>query len=416
VIARLRASQTIRHGVIVFGGIVVASLFNYLFYMLMGRRLGVEGYGVVTSLASALLVVSAPALVGQLIAARLAADLEARGDAPALRRLADLITMWSLGVAGVVVALGLLAREPLAAFFNLVDSGPIVMTVIGLGIFLVVSVQRGVFQGAHQFGDLAASMSIESVTKVAFALMLVGALGPSGALLGLAISVLIALVYNLFTFHRRFGIRRAAVALDRGLIIRVISHVGLGQLTIILLSFYDVPLVKHLFDARSAGLYAAAALVGRAVLSAVAFVPILVLPKATARAAAGRSTVPLLVAALGLSAGIVGIAILCGALFPGFIVKLIAGAAFGEAAPLVFLYVLASGALALANVVAAYRMGLHQYDFVVPALVVALGEIGVLLVWHPTLVAVVTVLLTGHACVFAATLFRLNRTVPVTER
>ena len=53
-------------------------------------------------------------------------------------------------------------------------------------------------------------------------------------------------------------------------------------------------------------------------------------------------------------------------------------------------------------------MGLHRYDFVVPALVVAVVEITVFALWHPTLSAAITVLLCGHAGVLCTTLFRLN--------
>ena len=227
-------------------------------------------------------------------------------------------------------------------------------------------------------------------------------------MLAIAIGLLIALGYNLFAFGRRFGSQRAGIALDRRLIARVISHVGLGQLTITILAFYDVPLVKHFFDARSVGLYAAASLVGRAVLSAVAFIPVLVLPKATARIAKGLSPIPLLVAALGVAAGFVGLAIAGGLFAPRLVVTTIAGGAFGEAAALVLWYVLASGALALASVVVAYRIGLHRYGFVVPAMIVAVAEIVTVWVWHPSLVAVVMVLLAGHGCVLAVTLIGIN--------
>ena len=293
-IARFRASDSVRHGAIVFGGVVVASLFNYLFYMLMGRRVDVEAYGVVTSLASALLVAGSPAMVGQLVVARLAADLAAREDRPALRRLADIVTRWSAATAVAVLLFGLLGREVLATFFNLPNAQPVVVTIVALALFVAVTVQRGVFQGAQRFDDLAISTALEAVIKLVSGVLLAGPFGATGGLFGLAVGSFVALIYNLLTFRASFGRKRAPVALDRDLIMRVASHVGLGQLTLMVLSYYDVLLIKHVYDARSAGLYAATALVGRAVLSAVSFVPILVLPKATARAVAGRSPGPLL--------------------------------------------------------------------------------------------------------------------------
>ena len=407
-IARIRNSELVRHGAIVFAGVVLASLFNYLYYMLIGRRGGVETYGVVTSLASALLVLSAPAIVVQLIVARLAADLEARGDVPAIRKLADIATLWTGAIATVFVIAGLIWRDALAGFFNLTSSEPIVISAISFALLAVVCAQRGVFQGSHRFGDLSASQALDGVTKVCVGVPLVTVFGASGALVGIAASQVVAFGYALVAFRARFGIVRAPLALDRSLIIRVISHVGLGQLTFTVLMFYDVPLIKHAFDARSAGLYAAAALVGRAVLSAISFVPTLVMPKATARVASGRSPLPLLGAAVGLSAIIVLIAVIAGLVAPRAVVTLIAGGAFGEAAPLVLPYVVASGALAMANVVAAYKMGLHRYDFVIPAVVVAVIEVVVFAIWHPTLTAAIAVLLTGHIAILCTTLFRLN--------
>lgn len=407
-IGRIRQSELVRHGAIVFAGVVLANILNYLYYMLIGRRGGVETYGVVTSLLSAVLVLSAPAIVVQLIVARLASDLETRGDFAALRRLSDIATLWTGIVATVFVIIALVARDAIAAFFNLTTSGPVVICAVSFAFLTIVFAQRGVFQGSHRFGDLSASVAIDGATKVCVGVPLVSVLGASGALLGLLASQVVAFGYSMVAFRARFGTERAPLALDRKLIIRVFSHVGLGQLTFTVLMFYDVPLIKHAFDPRAAGLYAAAALVGRAVLAAISFIPTLVMPKATARVAAGRSPLPLLGAAAGIAAIIVAVSILASIIAPRLLVTLLAGRAFGEAGPLVLPYVVASGALALANVVAAYKMGLHRYDFVIPAIIVAALEVAAFVTWHPTLVAAITVLLVGHVAILCTTLLRLN--------
>jgi len=392
----------------VLAGAAIASVFNYLFYMLIGRRVGVDAYGIVTSLASTLYVVGAPAIVGQLIAARLAADLEVRGNFRAIRRLADVSTLIAMVFGVMAIAIGLVARFAIARFFKLSDSGPVVAALVALALFVVVMVQRGVFTGAHRFSEFAISGSIETVMKVVAGVALAGVFGATGGLVGIDIGLGLALVYNLVVFALRFGPSSASMPFDAGVVSRVVTHGGLGQLTLTILMFYDVPLVKHLFDPRQAGLFAAAALVGRAILSAVAFVPTLVLPKAAARLGAGRSPVPLLAAALCLAGGAVAVGAGAGALWPRFVVTTIAGPAFGDAAPLVLWYIVAAGALGLANVVAAYKMGLHRFDFVAPALVLAIVEIATIWAWHPSLSAVVLVLAAGHTTVLGATLFRIT--------
>jgi O-antigen/teichoic acid export membrane protein len=406
-IARLRRNDILFHGAIVFGGVVVANVFNYLFYMLIGRRAGVVVYGEVTSLLSALLVVGAPATVGQLIFARVAAGLDATGDKASLRRLGDVATIRTAAAGLVLVVLVVLAREPIARFFNLNETAPVVATGFALAMFFVTYVQRGVLQGAHLFHNFSASLALESIIKVVLGVSLVGRFGATGALAGVAASLVVAAAYNLFCFHRRFGSGRARIPIERQALLRIVSGVGLGQLTLTILTFYDVPLVKHAFDARSAGMYAAAALVGRAVIGACVFVPTIVLPKASARLAAGRSALPLLLAAVGIALSVVVVAVAAGAIAPAFVVTTIAGQAFAAAAPLVVLYAVASGALSLATVVAAYNFGLHRYDFVVPAFAAACAEITTLALWHPSLQAVVGVLAVGHTAVLAATLYRL---------
>jgi O-antigen/teichoic acid export membrane protein len=410
---RLRGSDLARHGAIVFGAVVITNVFNYLFYMLIGRRGGVETYGIVTSLTSAVLVVSALATVAQLVAARLAADLSVRGDRSALRELADVVTRWA-SVVGCVVAIAcVLLRDQLAAFFNLPNDTPVVVAAVSLGLMMVVIPLRGLFQGAHRFEDFSVSMLIDSTVRVAVGVPLVGVWGAAGALLGTVASLGLALTYSLAACRARFGKVRSALALDRRLIRRVISHVGLGQFTFTILMFYDVPLIKHAFDAHAAGLYAAAALVGRAVVAATSFIPTLVMPKATARAASGASPLPLLWAALGVAAMVGLVAALAGVVAPRFVVTVIAGQAFGESAPLVLPYILASSALSLGNVVAAYKMGLHRYEFVVPVVIVAALEIGTLSAWHPTLAAAISVLAVGHIAIFGATLYRLDAPVAI---
>jgi O-antigen/teichoic acid export membrane protein len=408
VIERLRRNVLFRHAALVFGGVVVANVCNYLYYMLVGRAAGVVVYGEVTSLASALLVLGAPANVGQLIVAKLAADLDAVGDRAALRRLSDMVTRWTL-VAGVLaVVAAVLLRGPIAGFFNLDDPVPIVATALALAAFFVTYVQRGVLQGAHLFEEFSMSLVIEAVARVVLGVVFVLRWGATGALIGSAIGIALAAIYNTIVFGRRFGRLRAPVLVDRSTLARIVTGVGLGQVTLTVLTFYDVPLIKHAFDARSAGLYAAAALVGRAVLAAAAFIPTIVLPKATARVAAGLSPLPLFVAAVGMAFAFAAFAALCSSIAPAFVVTTIAGRAFRDAAPLVLLYVFASGALSIATVVASYNFGLHRYAFVIPMSVAACAEIVTLSLWHPSLIAFVEVLLVGHTCVLLASLYRVT--------
>jgi hypothetical protein len=53
-------------------------------------------------------------------------------------------------------------------------------------------------------------------------------------------------------------------------------------------------------------------------------------------------------------------------------------------------------------------MGLHRYEFVIPALIVALLEVVTFALWHPTLLIAITILLAGHVAILCTMLPRLN--------
>jgi O-antigen/teichoic acid export membrane protein len=182
------------------------------------------------------------------------------------------------------------------------------------------------------------------------------------------------------------------------------SGIGCAVVAVNALLFYDVIVVRHFFPALVAGLYGASALVGRALYTVVSFVPTIVLPKAAARSGAGNRTVTLLAAAVGTAAAIIAGAVAVVALAPQLVVTTLAGKQFASASVLVVPYTAALGALALANIVAMYNIGLRRFAFVTPLCVVAIAEICFVCLWHRSVLMVLTIVLAGHAAAFAATL------------
>jgi O-antigen/teichoic acid export membrane protein len=397
------------HGSVLFAGLAVANIFNYLYYMLAGRVLGVNAYGEMTSLTSALMAVAAPASVAQLVIARLTADLEATGNRQALARLSSSVLRTTAIIALLVFLASFAFRDALSLFFHS-STAPVLTAAATLGAYAVALVQRGILQGSHRFGHFSVSCIVESVGRLGIGIPLAIGHGAFGALLGASIGALGSLVYNLWALRspRRDDDSKPGVAFDFNRVVRTTSGIGVSQLALTALLYYDVALARHAFDARSAGLYAAAALVGRAIIGILQFVPTVIMPKATARAAAGASTLPLLASGIGLSAAIAGVGIVAAVLAPGQLAAVFAGPAFREAAPIVLPYVLAASALGIANVVTAYQIGLHRYAFVVPSTIVAAVEISLNAFWHPSLAHYVTVLLGGHALFLVAVFFGIS--------
>ena len=395
------------HGTVLFAGLGFANVLNYLYYMLAGRVLGVDAYGELTSLTSAVLTVVAPANVAQIVVARLTADLNASGNSSALARLSTRSVRGTVAIAIVILFASILCRDTLANFFHS-SALPVLTAAVTLGAYAVTLVQRGILQGSHRFGEFSISCIVESAGRLAIGIPLAVGHGTFGALLGAALGAFATCAYNFVVLRGTLRREEPAAAFDSDGVARVISDIGVSQLTLTALTYYDVALVRHVFDARFAGLYAAAALVGRAMIGILQFVPTVIMPKTTARAATGASALPLLASGVAMAAVLSAVGIVAALLAPGQLSALFAGAAFREAAPIVLPYVLAASALGLANVVAAYQIGLHRYAFVIPSTLVAATEIALNAAWHPAPMVFVTVLLCGHATFLAATCFGLR--------
>jgi O-antigen/teichoic acid export membrane protein len=175
---------------------------------------------------------------------------------------------------------------------------------------------------------------------------------------------------------------------------------GLSSFGIVLLMFYDVVLARHFLTPVDAGLYGAAALMGRVIFGIIAFLPTVLLPNVAVRSAHGRSSVHVLAAALGTAAVVIGsLATVC-AIAPEIVIRFLAGANFVLGAPLILPYVLAAGALSLASLLAAYAIARHRFGFVPYLLSVAACEITAVSVRHASPLHIVQDILAGHVAVF----------------
>ncbi|MGB8205638.1 MAG: polysaccharide biosynthesis C-terminal domain-containing protein [Candidatus Baltobacteraceae bacterium] len=392
-----------------FAGIIAANALTYVYYALVGRVLGVAGYGVVSALFSAtLLIATAPATVAATVVTRIAAGLYAAKDHQKLRRLGDLVSAASAGL-GIAAFLAVTVAEPaIASYLHLASIAPVLAAGAVLALAFALPLQRSVLQGTQHFSIYATSMIVETALKAATGPLLALRFGVTGALAGLAIGSAVSAIYNALILRRLYSGRPARLRFDLRRMFVSSAGTGSAVLAINALLFYDVIIVRHAFDPISAGLYGATALVGRALYTVVSFIPTIVLPKAAARAAAGAAGPrSLLAPALTAAAAIIAGALVVTAAAPGTLVAIIAGRAFATAGPYVLPYVLALSFLALANIVAMYQIGLARLSFVVPLCTAAASEIATITIWHPTIPAVITVLVCGHCAAFLTTLFRI---------
>jgi O-antigen/teichoic acid export membrane protein len=407
-IQRAQSSDLVRHGLLVLVCLTGANVLSYAFYAVVGRMVGVENYGVFSSVVAAIIIFTTPAIIGQTIVAKLAADFRAAEDPAGLRGFADAVTRFALALGGALGLAGIMLARPVAAFLHIADTVIIVLAAVALAAGIVMWLQRGVFQGAGAFGSFGVSSLIEGFGKMVFALVFVSLYGLRGAFIGLALGLGASVAYNEVRIRQRFGSVGRRFHADPRRIALSASATGLAVFAITAMLLFDVILVKHYFGAREAGLYGAAALIGRSFYTVVSFVPTIVLPKASGTVAARRSPLPLLFGAGAVTIACCAAALAVFRIAPQAVIVAIAGSKFIAAAPLVFPYGCATASLATANVFAMYKIGLHRFDFVVPLALVMAGEVASVALRHRTLADVLQTIVIGHTVGLAVVVWRLT--------
>jgi O-antigen/teichoic acid export membrane protein len=406
---RVFRNDIIRHGALIFASTTLVNLCNYGFHLLISRRLGVTGYGALSSLLAALMLATIPATIATSTIAKYASTLGALRDTGGLRTFTGQVVRYATLIAGVSCVLGLLARDWLASYLNLPDSRPVALLTVIASVQFVFLAIRGILQGVQDFRRFAIATASEVSGKLMLGVGLVYAgFGVSGALLGYAIASALSLAYALAAVHVHLGAKPGPLFLDVGRLLRTTGGIAVSTASLASLGFADVVLVKHFFDPHVAGLYGAISLVGKTLLFVVSFVPTIVLPKAAARAARGESPLSLLVQAGALTVcfAVAGLGFIY--LFPARTINLMVGPAFTAAAPYVLPYGCAMALLGATTIVASYKIGLHQFNFLAPLVAVAVGEIVALQFLHEMLSQVISVVLIAQAIAFVGALYRIT--------
>jgi len=338
-------------------GLLSASLLlggglNYLYHVALGRLLGPESYGAFGALLGLFYLLW---LFNQSVQLRLA-RLSARGIWPppahTLRSIA------SVGL-GILLSLSILSL-PLARLLRLDEPLWVLFLALVWLISLPLPAAKGLLQGRQLMSRLAGLNVLEPAIK-----LLAGAgfvslgLGLWGAWGGWAIAALLAF-FAAIVFLRAEGhleLPRPAKSLSRG---EARDWGGLALLAAFALAVptnVDVLWVKHALSAHEAGLYTAAAVLGKGFLFIALGVGAVLLAKA-AGVPSLRDARAHLMRALAIAGSINGLAALVCLLAPELIVRLLFGEAYTATSALVRLY--GPAMLAFSGVVLLLNYGLAR--------------------------------------------------------
>lgn len=391
-------SDFAKSSLLVFVALVLASVFYYGFYLVIGHTLTVAAYGTVMSLISVSMLASTPAAIGQTIIAKIVAQRATLAyHIPS--EFALRTTLGSVAAALAIVLVGFIWQTNIAEYLALDGAQAVPLTAVATALCVLLFAGRGLLQGARQFKAFAISNVLDGVLRFVLVLFLAQRFGVEGALWALVLGLAIAVGYGAIVAVRSTTKADANDSERNGRVPSAVVGTGVISFALIALGYYDPILVKHYLPSADAGIYGVLSLAGRTVAIILSFVPIVLLPHVTERTGSGHSSRGMLGMALSVSIAVgVCATVGCAAAAP-FALRVLAGPSFGAAIPLLAMYVAGASFLALANVLAAYLIGKHDYRVVAPVCVAAAAEIAAVVWRHANVRFVVQDVAVGHAAV-----------------
>jgi O-antigen/teichoic acid export membrane protein len=366
--------------------VLVVNGGNYLYNLILGRLLGPEQFADAAVLITFLLVLSFIAMTFQLVTAKFSVLFEAA----LFKNFISSVYKNALIVGLLFGVLIVVFSKHLQHIFNTSSSTMFVIFGIGVPLYFLMSVNRGVFQGKKEFKSLSITYQGEMLSRLIITLGLIFLFNIQSSVV-IAVGILISFGFGLFPFKTE-NVSFKTVSIDASKSKQVRNFFMLTafyELTQIIINNSDILLVKHYFESYEAGLYASLALIGRIVYFIAWMFVMLLLPTVIQLQKEGKSTAPILFKYVGYIATIALIIVLTCAIIPETMINVLFGKSYLSMAPLLWKYAVATGMFAVSNIFAYYYLSLDKYIPVIISGVFGMLQMVLVIFFHENLQQVV---------------------------
>ena len=394
-IGKIKTDQLLRGSLIVFLGSTVTSAINYLYHMVLGRMLGPADYGIFASLLSLTYVYGIPVSVLNLVSLKYISSLRQSGGVDKAAGFFNWFGKKILFFSLFLFLFSLVISPLVTGFLRL----PSVFLVLLANVVTIIGIYGGycssVIQGFLRFGITAFVSVSSSIFKIIFAVFFVY-LGwrVTGVLFSQVISSLFFLFLVTFFIKNKISFPKGKIKEIRVPEKEMLKYaIPVLFSSLALTSFYttDILLVKNLFPANEAGLYASMAILGKIVFFASSSIGMVMFPLVAGKRARGENyrriylNSFLLVVFVSFSITAVYF------LFPELMVNLLFGSQYLAIAPLLGLFAIFMSFYALVYLTVNFFLAAAKTAMIVLPLIGAVLQIVLIFLFHTSLRQVVLI-------------------------
>ena len=376
---------------------VVGGILGYVFQILMGRLLTPAEFSLFSALMGLTMFFMSPMGAMSMLVSKRVSMLRVFSRYDVMRHLYLRSHFILAFVGGGFVAVVAIASPIFQGYLKAPDPLPVLIFSIVIVFSALNIITNAFFQGQQQFAWLGGAGLAATLARILFSGVFVSlGWGVSGAIFGVLLSIgLVWLVGTAYTLKKLPSYcLRGPQSLDP-FPVRAVIPVLVANIAFAAMTQLDVVLVNYYFDAEEAGLYAAASILGKAVLYLPGGLVMALFPMAAEQHVEKNASPELLVQAAGLTVLVCGAAALfCGQLGP-MLVEAFYGPQYSKAGDLLSYYVWAILPMALVMVAEHFLIAKGRVVFAWLFLAVAPFQLLVIYLWHPNLESVILVLGAG---------------------
>ena len=393
----LHSDKLIKSSSLLFVAAMVTNVFNYAFQITMGRMLSPKEYGLMNALLALFVIMVVPVAPLFTVITHKTAEYKALGDLAAIHDLHRKMSRRVIlaGLCGLV--LFLILSPYLRDYLHMSSIVPIV--IIGMSLIAALSypVNLAVLQGVQDYTWLGILSSLGGPAKFLFTVLFVWAgFGVSGVMAGMVASGLLLWSMSYFPTGRHLIHVKGSNGAAEHVSFTDAIPVFLAVFAFTLLTQADMVLVNRYFTAQdAAGIYASAAVLGKAVMYIPGAIVLALFPMVSEQYALNRGSRHLLFKALIMTMAISGSGAVFFYLFPVSIIGVVYGNQYTEAASILKYYGLAMLPMALLMVLMNYLIAREKNLFSYIMIVGALLEIFAIILFHDSLMQIVLIMLTA---------------------
>lgn len=322
-----------------FVGGVGGGILSYVFQVLMGRMLGILEYGLFTAMMAIFTVLSAPLGALMMVISRKVSEYSAKKDSGSITHFYYSINIFTAVIGIFFLAAYIYFAPDIKTYLKAADYLPVYLLGVLIFLNLLPIINNSFLQGMQRFIWLSASSALSILFKIVFSVALVWlGYGVSGAIGGTVLAMLAGWIITYGALHFQLGRGRGLPSQASHLSFIPMLPVFLANVAFATMTQLDIVLVNFFFPAQEAGLYAAASVLGKAVLYLPGGIVLALYPMVTENHVHGESSKHLLKQALGLVFVLCGIGATFYFFFGEWLVRLLYGETYQVAGEILRYY------------------------------------------------------------------------------